>query len=264
MAGLCALVLAGRRGPDDPLAEAHGASHRALLPVGGVPMVLRVVRTLLATERIEQLHISIDAPEHLSEIDELAALEAEGRLQVHRSESSPSRSVGAVFETSRSPLLVTTADHALLDSAMLAHFIDAMEGSDADILVGLVSETLLQAAYPETTRTYLRFRSESWSGANLFGCLTPDARKAVDFWRRAERHRKQPWRLVSAIGADLAALYMAGRLDIDEALVRASKKIGADVRKVEMLIPEAAIDVDRESDLALASRILAAREAAAG
>jgi GTP:adenosylcobinamide-phosphate guanylyltransferase len=261
MAGLCALVLAGRRGPDDPLAEAHGASHRALLPVGGVPMVLRVVRSLLATKRIEKLHISIEAPEHLQAIDELAELERGGRLRIHRSESSPSRSVAAVLEADDAPYLVTTADHALLDAAMLDHFLDAMAKSDADVLVGLVSETLLEAAYPETKRTYLRFRSEAWSGANLFGCRTPDARKAVDFWRRAERHRKRPWRLVSAIGADLAALYMAGRLDIDEALVRASKKIGVDVRKVAMPIPEAAIDVDRQSDLELASRILAEREA---
>ena len=61
MTGLSALVLAGRRGPDDPLADAHGASHRALLPVGGVPMVLRVVRSLIETGRIERLHITLDA-----------------------------------------------------------------------------------------------------------------------------------------------------------------------------------------------------------
>ena len=261
MTELSALVLAGRRGPDDPLAAAHGASHRALLPVGGVPMVLRVVRSLLATERIAKLHISIEAPEHLQAIDELARLEAKGRLCIHRSLSSPSRSVGAVLALTEAPFLVTTADHALLDAAMLDHFLDAMATSDADILVGLVSKTLLQAAYPETKRTYLRFRSEAWSGANLFGCRTPDARKAVEFWRRAERHRKQPWRMISMIGADLAALYMAGRIDIDDALVRASKKLGVDVRKVAMPIPEAAIDVDRQSDLELASRILAEREA---
>ena len=38
-------MLAGRRGPRDALAEAHGVSHRALLPVDGVPMLLRVLRT---------------------------------------------------------------------------------------------------------------------------------------------------------------------------------------------------------------------------
>src|SRR4029453_16464860 len=43
-----ALILAGRRGPQDPLAVSRGATHRALLPVAGVPMLVRVVRALRA------------------------------------------------------------------------------------------------------------------------------------------------------------------------------------------------------------------------
>ncbi|NJM91716.1 MAG: hypothetical protein HC861_02805 [Rhodospirillaceae bacterium] len=38
-----ALILAGSRGPDDPMAKAANVSHKALLPVAGVPMLLRVV-----------------------------------------------------------------------------------------------------------------------------------------------------------------------------------------------------------------------------
>ena len=49
---MTALVLAGRRGASDALADALAASdasgHHALLDVAGVPMLLRVVRTLKA------------------------------------------------------------------------------------------------------------------------------------------------------------------------------------------------------------------------
>ena len=41
--GYTALVLAGRRGPDDALAAAAGAPHRALLDVHGTPMLERVL-----------------------------------------------------------------------------------------------------------------------------------------------------------------------------------------------------------------------------
>jgi GTP:adenosylcobinamide-phosphate guanylyltransferase len=37
-----AVVLAGDRGPDDPVAAAAGVCGKALVPVGGRPMVLRV------------------------------------------------------------------------------------------------------------------------------------------------------------------------------------------------------------------------------
>ena len=77
---------------------------------------------------------------------------------------------------------------------------------------------------------------------------------------RAERFRKRPWRLVAAIGPGLLVGYLAGRLDLDEALARASRRIGAELRAVSMPRAEAAIDVDRPSDLELAGSILADRE----
>src|SRR6185369_15359784 len=39
-----ALVLAGTRPGGDPLADYAGVSHKALIEVGGVPMLLRVLR----------------------------------------------------------------------------------------------------------------------------------------------------------------------------------------------------------------------------
>ena len=41
-----ALVLAGSRGPTDPVAAAAGLPHKALVPVAGRPMLLRVIDTL--------------------------------------------------------------------------------------------------------------------------------------------------------------------------------------------------------------------------
>lgn len=255
-----ALVLAGRRGPQDPLAVSRGATHRALLRVAGVPMLVRVVRTLRAAG-LARLHVSIDAPELLDAEPELAALRASGALRVHASADSPSKSVAAVLAADGVlPCLVTTADHPLLTPAMLEHFLGAACASGADLSIGMVSETVVRAQQPETQRTWLRLRGEAWSGANLFAFCTPQARRAADFYVRAERFRKQPWRLVAAIGPSLLLLYALRRLDLDGALARGSRSIGAELRAVRMPQAEAAIDVDREGDLVLAEKILCARE----
>jgi GTP:adenosylcobinamide-phosphate guanylyltransferase len=259
-----ALVLAGRRGPDDPLARRHGVSHRALLPVAGVPMLLRVLRTLRAAG-IARLHVSIDEPDLLDALPEAAAWRREGALRVHASESSPSRSVAAVLaEPAVLPCLVTTADHALLTPAMVQHFLVASRASGADLCVGMVSERVVRAEHPDSPRTYLRLRGEAWSGANLFAFLDERARRAAEFWVRAERHRKQPWRLVASVGPANLLLYALGRLDLAQALERGSRAIGARIRPVAMPQAEAAIDVDHEADLVLAERILRARESGAG
>ena len=261
-----ALVLAGSRGGrGDDLAAAQGERHRALIPVHGVPMLVRVIRTLRAAPSIGPLTVSIDDPTALDDVAERRALVASGALALRRSESSPSRSVVAVLESQPAgqPVLVTTADHPLLTPAMVEHFTQACASERADLCVGLVTATLLREHYPESTRTYLPMRDDLYSGANLFGFLTRDARRAAEFWVRAEALRKQPWRLALAFGPRALYLFWRRRLDLDSAFAQISDVIGCRVRAVRMPFAEAAIDVDRASDLALATQILARREACA-
>lgn len=47
-----AFVLPGDRLPEDPVARAAGVPCKALVPVGGVPMVLRVLSALAAAHAI--------------------------------------------------------------------------------------------------------------------------------------------------------------------------------------------------------------------
>lgn len=233
-----------------------------MLEVGGVPMLLRVVRALRAVSAIDSVTVSIDDARALDEVPELQAALSAGDLRLHRSLDSPSRSVSDAL-AGRAPddaLLVTTADHALLDPDIIDYFTAAAAGSEADLLVGVVSRSLLDARYPETTRTYVRLRGESWTGANLFCFRTDRAQRAADFWVRAEHQRKRPWRLAWAFGPIALILFLLRRLDLDTALERASRAIGARVRAVPLPFPEAAIDVDRTTDLALVERILAERE----
>ncbi len=266
MARFTALVLAGRRNAEDPLARSRGATHRATLEVGGAPMLLRVVRALRASPGIGGVIVSIDDPRVLEAVPELEAALAGGDLRVHRSLDSPSRSVSDALAgcAPDEALLVTTADHALLTPDIVEHFIAAAAHADADLLVGVVARSLLEARYPEATRTYLRLREEAWTGANLFCFRTARARRAAEFWVRAEQQRKRPWRLAWALGPIALVLFLLRRLDLDAALERASRAIGARIRAVPLPFPEAGVDVDRVADLALAERILAAREARTG
>lgn len=259
------LVLAGRRGPSDALAEQTGLSHRALLPVAGVPMLVRVLRTLEACPSVGKIYLSIDAPEALADVPELAKALDEGQLTLHHSLESPSRSVAdALGALDRGPVLVTTADHALLTPEIVEHFASVARGSDADALLGVVARSLLRAAHPESPRTYVPLRGEAWSGTNLFAFRTPQARRAAEFWIRAERYRKRPWRMLGAVGARALALFALRRLDLEAACRELSRACGCRVRAVPLPFPEAAIDVDRAEDLELATRILVARERSEG
>jgi GTP:adenosylcobinamide-phosphate guanylyltransferase len=254
-----ALVLAGRRsGPDDPLARSRGASHRALLPVAGVPMLARVLTALRGARHVSQIWISIDAPEVLESVPELAAFRD---LPLHRSKESPARSVAdALEELGDERVLVTTADHALLSGARVDRFLAGADAAEADVAVGVVERSAFADAEASAARTWIRLRCGSYTGANLFAFQHPRARRAAAFFARAERHRKKPWRMVAAIGPTLALEYLAGTLDLDSACAQVSKSAGAKIRPVLLEEAAAAIDVDKAADLALAEKILAAGE----
>jgi GTP:adenosylcobinamide-phosphate guanylyltransferase len=258
----CAIVLAGRRSADDPLARAAGAPHRALLDIEGEPMLVRVVERLNAWPTIERILINIDEPALLLDLPGLTSLRDKGTVEFMKSTDSPSRSVIeslAWANLERGPVLVTTADHALLDDDMLEMFFTKSARLDADLTFGLVSRETIEARFPEAKRTYLRFRDGAFSGANLFLFRTPQAERAADFWQRVESERKRPWRIARAFGLGTLLLFLARRLYLEAALLRASGVIGTRVRAIPLSIAEAAIDVDKIEDLELVRRILADR-----
>jgi CTP:molybdopterin cytidylyltransferase MocA len=256
-----ALVLAASRGPQDPVARHAGQSHKALVKVGDVAMLVRVLRALRASRRVGRVAVCLEAGAALAGADrELDGLLAERAVTLVDAAATPSLSVARALDMLPEPLpmLVTTADHPLLTAAMVDHFCAAVP-PDADAAVGVVAASRLQSRYPDAIRTYYRFAGEGYSGCNLFLLRSPEARRAVDFWARLEQHRKRPWRLVAEVGPLALLRFLLGRLSLDDALRHLSKRIGATIRAVELPFSEAAIDVDKPADLELAEAILRQR-----
>jgi len=260
--GLTALVLAGRRGPDDPVAAAAGLGHKCLVPADGVPMLARVVEALAASRSIGSIAVSIEDPDLVGSLARLSPQRDEGRLLVFPSAATPSLSALATAEALDHPfpLLITTADHALLTPDLVDFFASAARETRADIVAGLVMAEVLLDAYPQTKRTFLRFRDGRYSSCNLFCVLTESGLRVLDFWRRVERDRKRPWRIARAFGIGTLVAYLLGRLTLEQGLARLSRTLGVDARAVIVPTAEAAIDVDNPSDLTLVEEILRRRD----
>jgi GTP:adenosylcobinamide-phosphate guanylyltransferase len=253
---LTAVVLAGRRGGADPVASHAGVAHKALAPVAGVPMVARVLAALRATPEVARIVVVIEAPE--TALSTLPAEALQG-VELFPAALSPSLSVAAVLENFGTPLLVTTADHALLTPEMVSHFC-AASPPEADVTAAVARDGVILAAYPDTRRTWLRFSDGAFSGCNLFLLRSaPAAGGAIAFWRRVEQHRKRPLAMARLLGPFALLRFALGLMPLSAALETLGRRVKARLAVVEMPFAEAAVDVDKPEDLALAEAILAKR-----
>jgi hypothetical protein len=163
---------------------------------------------------------------------------------------TPSTSVAAALAAlpAGKPVLVTTADHALLQPAMVTYFCREAQAADCDVVAALASHGEVMAKYPGMRRTRTRFREGGFCGCNLFAFLTPAGHAAADFWRRVENERKRPVRMLGELGWGVVLTYLLGRLSLSDALQHVSRRMRLRVGVVLMPFPEAAVDVDSVAD----------------
>ena len=251
MSGVTALVLAGSRPEGDPFAAQFGVKTKALIPVAGEPMVLRPVRALLASPQVGEVVVLAQKPELLAD-----ALPDQPNLSISPSLGTIADTLSAVCNDPATswPVLVTTADHALLTPAMVAEFLDKAQG--ADIAVAFVESKGLLARFPDAQRTWLAFGGGRYSGANLFFLGAPRAERAIAQWRSVERDRKKGLRVLAALGPALFMGVVLKLRSLHQTAEALSRNLGITVRAVEMSDPLAAIDVDKPSDHALVEAIL--------
>ena len=252
-----AIILAGKRPGYDHVAEAAGVGCKSFAPIGGRPMVHRVLDALAAARQVGPL-ILCGPSQSLIELEPSVKARLEtGEVQWVESRSTPSLSTYHALQASpeNKPVLVTTADHALLTSQIVDYFCGEACRMQCDVAVGLAEYDKVMTAFPETRRTAIKFRDGAYCGCNLFGFLTPRADRAAQFWRQIEQERKKPLRMMRILGWWTIARYLFGRITLDKGLEELSDKMQTRVRAVLLPFPQAAIDVDTVDDLHFVQRL---------
>ncbi len=259
---ITALLLAGERGGVDEVAQLSGVPCKALAPLAGVPMIIRVLEALQASARIDSFVLCGPGPDAVESYPQLQAFVNQDTATWIPASDSLSGSVqaGLARIDPASLVLITTADHALLDDAILNCFLDRAVDNKADVNVALVDYGRIEAAYPGVRRTVLKFSEGAYCGCNLYALDGARARDIISLWQRAQAHRKQPWRMaLSLFGFAALVRYACGRLSLQQTREAVNKATGITVDFIEIPFAHAGIDVDTPADLELAEKILGGR-----
>jgi GTP:adenosylcobinamide-phosphate guanylyltransferase len=233
------------------MAKAFGVLHKCTITIAGRPMLQWVLEALREGAIGSPFVVTID--------DQSAVPPAHDVTTLTSAHSAPASAIAAIQHIGIYPVLITTGDHPLLTAKMIKHMLDQAEASNADMLVGLATAETITSAYPDTKRTYFNLGGTRVSGCNLFAVKNETGLKLLQRWEHLERNRKKPWKLVAAFGVMPIIWFALGMLTPQRAFGYVSKKLGTQVAPVFLPFAEAAIDVDKPSDHALAETILRRR-----
>ena len=253
------IILAGERPGGSPISHAFNVAASVMVPVAGKPALSRVMEAIEDSQQVGSGIICGPSADVVDGSEELQlVLQTPGFEWLAPSNGPAASALSALENLDHYPALLTAGDHALLTGEIVDSFCtQALSSSpDSDLVIGFVPYALVKEKWPESKRTLLKFSNGNFCGSNLFAIMTPDGRKALDFWRQAEADRKHPWRIARRFGYIALILYLLRRLSLEQALGGLSKAAACRIGHVKVGFARAAVDVDSIEDQKLAEQIL--------
>ncbi|MEO0974380.1 MAG: nucleotidyltransferase family protein [Pseudomonadota bacterium] len=262
-----ALVLAASRGnPNDPLAPHCDGGNKCLIDVAGQPMIVWVLRTLLASPQISRVLVSTDDDQLLDDLPEFADARSRGDLQLVPSGKNLFESVASALRADLQgnlPALITTADNPLLTVEMVEYFCKSVVATRASGAIAMTRAEVMRAEYPNGQRRFYAFKDGEFSNCNLYAVVKEDAVGGARIFAEGGQFRKKTMRILNAFGLVNLLLYRLGVLSLQDVAERMSRLVRAPISFVEMPYATACIDVDNERTLTLARHIMEERGRAA-
>lgn len=249
------VLAAQRKGVIDPLATRFGTSHKCLVPLAGQPLIAYVLRTVSTHPGVASVVVSVEP-------DAFAAIErAVGDVSVTLVEAADNiaDSVTRAAVGHDGPLLITTADNALLTHEAMDAMMRAALKSDAAL--GMATRSAVLAAHPDGQRRFYRFRDGEFSNCNLYCIANRKALSAAEIFRGGGQFAKKAQRIVEAFGLANLVLLRLRLLALEAGLRRISSRFGLKIAPVILKDGRQAIDVDNDRTYAVVEALIARQRA---
>ena len=255
-----AVILAGRRpGKVEALSEAFGVSDKCLVPLKGRALIEHVAETLSTSPHIGKIVVSINDPSIIADLPVCGALIRAGRMTAIAAKGNLADSVLDAAAITQTPVLVTTADNALLTHGGIARMVDATAEAGADAAAAFARKDDILVAHPDGQRRFYAFSDGGYSNCNCYWIGNPKALKAAEIFRSGGQFAKNPMRVASAFGILNLIRFRLGFGTLEESLARISKRMGLRIAPVVMADGSLAIDVDNERTYRVVDELMTRR-----
>ncbi|MBT5098209.1 MAG: NTP transferase domain-containing protein [Proteobacteria bacterium] len=247
-----AVVLAGDRGPNDPLLQATGVTCKAAVRFSGQTQLSRVISALAQAEHID--HITIVGPDTDANKPHACIQELAEQYQfdyLAKAEGPSLSAIKGLEHRQNYPCLIATCDVPFITSQAIDDYCAAADSSSADFVVAAVPHQSIIKMLPTIRKTTYTFDQRLLCFSNLFAVRHSVGKEALHFWREMEKKRKNPLQIIARLGIINLIKYKFGKMTLKQASAYLSTLSAAKVEIILRDAPEISVDVDSVADYEL-------------
>lgn len=237
-----------------PLARQMGTEVKALLPVGGRPMLVRTLAAVRATGRIGRIAVIGPpevAPQAAPFADTVLPEGESGAANILRGLEWVQAANGGSTER----LLILTTDLPFLTPEAICGFLDRCP-PDRDICVPVLEREELRARFPGYRGRTVPLRDGAWA----IGCaflVNPEAMtRNQRLVTRVFAARRSQLAMARLLGPGFILRFLTRRLALPEIEAKCLRMLGCSGAAVRGCAPELGFDIDYPADYAYAREVL--------
>jgi GTP:adenosylcobinamide-phosphate guanylyltransferase len=250
--------------PGDPLYEYSQGRSKALIDLGGRPMIQWVLDALAGAPRIERVAVV--------GLDETSGLQAGGKALGYvpgAGDMIPNIQAGVRWVAAQNPqahhVLLASSDIPAITTEMVDWVLDAAEAGEFDLSYTVVEKEVMERRFPGSKRSYVSTQDAVVCGAdlNVLGVRAVLDNAHQRLWEKVVEARKNAFKQAQLVGFDILLRLLTRRITLAYAERNISTRLGIRGRILRCPYAEVGMDVDKPWQLELLKRDLAQRAVAA-
>lgn len=224
-------------------------------------------KALYLINRKMMIEYVIDAAKAAEDIKKVVVVGPKAKLSSHLNGKVDAviDSVGNVMENvmagirylkPQGNILICSCDIPLITTEAINDFISRSKALNADLCYPIVEKAVNDNKYPGMERTYVRIKEGRFTGGNIFYVNPSAVENGLLFADKLVKVRKNPLKMARLLSFRFMLRLILGSLTIGAVEERFSRVTGIKARAIVTLFPEVGQDVDKSSDLNMASYYL--------
>jgi NDP-sugar pyrophosphorylase family protein len=245
--------------PDDLLYPYTLGKPKALLEIGGKPMVQWVLDALSGAKKVDNVVL-------IGLTEESGVTCTKPLTYLPNKISMIENILGGMHKVleinpSATRVMMVSSDLPAITSEMVDWEIETTLPTDVDLCYTVVKREVVEARYPGSKRTYVKVKDMEVCGGDLNVLRTSVVSMNPEIWERLIASRKNPIKQAAIIGFDTLFLMAIHILTMDQAVKKVTTRLKMTGRAVVCPYAEIAMDVDKPNQLEMMWADLASRAA---